>query len=212
MEMKKAFSIFVALALVITLAACQGEQIPAQPHEPGSYGTSKPASEKPPVLRILDSTGQSAEAVRGTYSWMYDRGDGIWIGVEADSMHPLQMQDLLTPFVTSDETIELLFDVPPQDITVRCWNDAQWGEVDASGEIVVLEEDHLKLRNGAYIYEVCASWTGENLAAAGTAHYSFDVVRDDHGHEAAEKAQTVEDPYSGYCGNTMTTISMDGNE
>lgn len=212
MEMKKAFSIFVALALVITLAACQGEKVPTQPHEPGSHGTSKPTSEKPPVLRILDSAGQSAEAIRCTYSWMYDRGDGIWMGVEADSMHPLQMQDLLTPFVTADETIELLFDVPPQDITVRCWSDAQWGEVDASGEIVVLEEDHLKLRNGAYIYEVCASWTGENLAASGTAHYSFYVVRDDHGHEAAEKAQTVEDPYSGYCGNTMTTISMDGKE
>ena len=212
MEMKKAFSIFVALALVITLAACQGEKVPTQPHEPGSHGTSKPISEKPPVLRILDSAGQSAEAIRCTYSWMYDRGDGIWMGVEADSMHPLQMQDLLTPFVTADETIELLFDVPPQDITVRCWSDAQWGEVDASGEIVVLEEDHLKLRNGAYIYEVCASWTGENLAASGTAHYSFYVVRDDHGHEAAEKAQTVEDPYSGYCGNTMTTISMDGKE
>lgn len=212
MEMKKAFSIFIALAVVITLAACQGEQVPTQPHEPGSHGTSKPTSEKPPVLRILDSAGQSAEAIRCTYSWMYDRGDGIWMGVEADSMHPLQMQDLLTPFVTADETIELLFDVPPQDITVRCWSDAQWGEVDASGEIVVLEEDHLKLRNGAYIYEVCASWTGENLAASGTAHYSFYVVRDDHGHEAAEKAQTVEDPYSGYCGNTMTTISMDGKE
>lgn len=212
MEMKKAFSIFVALALVITLAACQGEKVPTQPHEPGSHGTSKPISEKPPVLRILDSAGQSAEAIRCTYSWMYDRGDGIWMGVEADSMHPLQMQDLLTPFVTADETIELLFDVPPQDITVRCWSDAQWGEVDASGEIVVLEEDHLKLRNGAYIYEVCASWTGENLAASGTAHYSFYVVRDDHGHEAAEKAQTVEDPYSGYCGNTMTTIILDGKE
>ena len=212
MEMKKAFSIFVALALVITLAACQGEKVPTQPHEPGSHGTSKPTSEKPPVLRILDSAGQSAEAIRCTYSWMYDRGDGIWMGVEADSMHPLQMQDLLTPFVTADETIELLFDIPPQDITVRCWNDAQWGEVDASGEIVVLEEDHLKLRNGAYIYEVCASWTGENLAASGTAHYSFYVVRDDHGHEAAEKAQTVEEPYSGYCDNTMTTISMDGKE
>ena len=38
------------------------------------------------------------------------------------------------------------------------------------------------------------------------------MVRDDHGHEAAEKAQIVEDPYSGYCGNTMTTISMDGKE
>ena len=86
MEMKKAFSIFVALALVITLAACQGEQVPMQPHEPGSHGTSKPTSEKPPVLRIQVSNGKTVEATRGTYSWMYDRGDGIWMGVEADSI------------------------------------------------------------------------------------------------------------------------------
>ena len=157
-----------------TMMDVQGEQVPTQPHEPGSHGTSKPTSEKPPVLRIQDSTGQSAEAAGCTYSWTCDRGDGIWMGLEVDSMHPLQMQEYLIPYVTADETIELLFDVPPQDITVRCWSDDQWGEVDASGEIVVLEEDNLKLRNGAYI--------------------------------------SVEDPYSGYCGNTMTTISMDGKE
>lgn len=143
---------------------------------------------------------------------MYDRGDGIWTGVEADSMHPLQMQEYLTPFVTADDTIDLLFDVTPQDITIRCWSGVHWDDLDASGEVAELDGNTLKLKNGAYIYEVCASWTGENLAASGTAHYCFYVIRDDHGHEAAGEPQTVEDPYSGYCGNTMSTIILDGKE
>ena len=210
--MKKALSILLALVLLLTLAACQTEHSPTQPHAPGSNGASKPISEKPPVLRIQVGAGQSAEAVRGTYSWMYDRGDGIWMGVEADSMHPLQMQDYLTPFVTTGETIELLFDVPPQEFTVRCWSDAQWDDMDALGASVIPDGNTFELNSGAYIYELTAMWTGENLAAEGTAHYCFYVIRDDHGHEAAEKAQTVEDPYSGYCGNTMTIMILDGKE
>ena len=210
--MKGRIAFLLVLALLLTLAACQGEQVPMQPHEPGSHGTSKPISEKPPVLRIRDGAGGSAEAVRGTYSWMYDRGDGIWMGVEADSMHPLQMQDLLTPFVTADETIELLFDVPPQDITVRCWSDAQWGEMDAPGEFLIPDGTNLELKPGGYIYELTAMWTGENLAAEGTAYYCFYGIRDDHGHEAAQNPQTVEDPYSGYCGNTTTILILEGKE
>ena len=212
MAMKKLLSILLALAFLLTLAACQTEQMPTQPHEPGSNGASKPTSEKPPVLRIQDGTGQSAEAVRGTYSWMYDRGDGIWMGVEADSMHPLQMQEYLTPFVTAENTIELLFDVPPQDFTIRCWRDTQWENIDASGEVAELDGYTLKLKDGGYIYEVCASWTGENLAASGTTHYSFYVIQGDHGHEAADEPQTVDDPVTGYCGNTITVIQLDGKD
>lgn len=212
MDMKRLLSILIVLAVIVTLPACKTKEIPTQPYEPGSNGASKPTSEKPPVLRIQDGTGQSMEAILGTYSWMYDRGDGIWTGVESDSLHPLQMQELLAPFITADDTVELLFDVPPQDITIRCWSDAHWGDMDAHGEIIDLNSDTLQLRNGAYIYEVCASWTGENLAASGTAHYSFYVIQGDHGHEAADNPQTVEDPVTGYCGNTITVIHLDGRD
>ena len=210
MDMKKILSIL--LVLLLTLTACQSGQMPTQPQNPGSNGASRPTSEKPPLLQIRDGAGQSAEAVLGTYSWMYDRGNGIWTGVEADSLHPLQMQEYLTPFVTADDTIELLFDVPPQEIAVRCWSDSSWDDPDAPAEEIPLDENKLELKSGGYIYEVTARWTGENLAAEGTAYYGIYVIRDGHGHEAAEKAQTVEDPYSGYCGNTMTTIILNGKE
>lgn len=212
MAMKRLFCVLIALAVILALAGCNDQQMPTQPHEPGSNGASKPTSEKPPVLRIQDGTAQSAEAVRGTYSWMYDRGDGIWMGVEADSMHPLQMQEYLTPFITADDTVELLFDIPPQDISIRCWSGAHWGDIDASGEVTELDGNTLKLKDGGYIYEVSASWTGENLAAAGTAHYSFYVIQCDHGHEVAQDPQTVDDPVTGYCGNTITIIHLDGRD
>lgn len=37
-------------------------------------------------------------------------------------------------------------------------------------------------------------------------------VKDDHKHTLAEAPQIVDDPVTGYCGNTMTTIAIDGQE
>ena len=113
---------------------------------------------------------------------------------------------------TSDDTVELYFDVAPQEVSVRCWSDAYWGKVDAEEENASLSGNKLELKDGGYIYEVDAKWTGENLAAEGTAYYGFYVIKDDHAHAPAEEPQTVDDPVTGYCGNTMTTIILDGKE
>ena len=37
-------------------------------------------------------------------------------------------------------------------------------------------------------------------------------VTDDHTHTMAEEPQTVDEPVTGYCGNTITTIHLDGRE
>ena len=113
---------------------------------------------------------------------------------------------------TSDDTVELYFDVPPQEISVRCWSDAYWGKVDAKEENAMLNENTLKLKDGGYIYEVIAKWTGENLAAEGTVHYGFYIVKDLHLHMSAIRPETVDDPVTGYCGNTMTTIILENKE
>lgn len=210
--MKKLISILFVVMLVISMTACQSTLEP--PASVGNKGSSKPTSQEPPALKILDNAGNTVEALQGTYSWMYDTGNGLWKGVEADSAHPLDCREFLIPLESASDTVTLSFDVEPQDLTVQCWRDAHFGNAQASGEHIPLDSDSLKLKEGAYIYEICANWTGENLAAAGTAHYSFYVIwtGDDHEHRAAENPQTDDDPVSGYCGNTITTIILDGKE
>lgn len=218
--MKKLLAIILAAILILSMTACQGfGQIscpatdePEQLNAPGSNGASKPTSKEPPALKVLDSTCIAIEANIGTYSWMYDNGDGTWTGVESDSSHPLEWQEFLVPMTTSDDTVELYFDVEPQTFTIRCWSDAYWGQVDAKEEKASIQDNKLELKEGGYIYEVFATWTGENLAAEGTSYYAFYVIQDDHSHALAEQPQTVDDPITGYCGNTMTTIVIDGQE
>ncbi len=208
----------LAVILIFSMTACQSSiscpaaDEPEQMNAPGSNGASKPTSKEPPALKVLDSSCIAIEANIGTYSWMYDNGDGTWTGVEADSSHPLEWQEFLVPMTTSDDTVELYFDVPPQSFTIRCWSDANWDRVNAKEEKVTISDNKLELKEGGYIYEVVATWTGDNLAAEGTVHYGFYVIKDGHSHTLAEQPQTVDDPVTGYCGNTMTTIVLDGQE
>ena len=215
--MKNLLAILFAVILIFSMTACQSSgQIscpadgePEKVNAPGSNGASKPTYTEPPELKILDSTCLGIVANKGTYSWMSDNGDGTWKGVEADSSHPLEWQEFLVPLTTSDDTVELFFDVQPQEVSIRCWSDANWGKVNAKEENANLSGNKLELNDGGYIYEVVAKWTGENLAAEGTVYYGFYVIKDDHPHAPAEDPQTVDDPVTGYCGNTMTTIVLD---
>ena len=218
--MEKLLATILTVILIFSMTACQSSgQIscpaadePEQVNAPGSDGPSKPTSKEPPALKVLNSTCIGIEANKGTYTWTYDNGDGTQTGVCADSSHPLEWQEFLIPMPTADSTVELYFDVEPQEITIRCWSDAHWGQVDANEEKVSIQGNKMELKAGGYIYEVIATWTGENLAAEGTVHYGFYVIMDDHSHTLAEQPQTVDDPVTGYCGNTMTTIILDGKE
>ena len=219
-DMKKLLNIILAAILIFSMTACQSsgqiscpaDDEPEKVNAPGSNGASKPTSTEPPELKILDSTCLGIVANKGTYSWMSDNGDGTWKGVEADSSHPLEWQEFLVPMTTSDDMVELYFNVQPQEVSIRCWSDANWGKVNAKEENVNLSGNKLELKDGGYIYEVVAKWTGENLAAEGTVYYGFYVIKDDHTHAPAEDPQTVDDPVTGYCGNTMTTIILDEKE
>lgn len=210
--MKKLMSFLLAVILIFSMAACGVSEETWQTNPPGSNGRSKPTSKEPPVLKIMDSTCIAIEANTGTYTWTYDNGDGMQSGVCADSSHPLEWQEFLVPMVTSDDTIELNFAVQPQEFTVRCWSDTYWGSVEAKEESVAVTGNTLELKPGGYIYEVAAKWTGENLAAEGNVSYGFYVVQDKHSHTLAEEPQIVDDPISGYCGNMMTTIHLNGKD
>lgn len=175
--MKKIISILIVAILIFSMAACSHDARPEQVSPPGSNGPSKATSTEPPVLMIDDRSGNSIQANTGTYSWIYDNGDGTQTGVCADSSHPLEWQEFLVPMTTIKDTVELRFAVPPQEYSVRRWNESCWEDVNAISEDVDSMGDVIELTAGGYNYEVVAKWTGENLAAEGTVHYGFYVIK-----------------------------------
>lgn len=141
--MKKLLLIMLAAILILSMAACSHDTQPEQVSPPGSYGPSKPTSTEPPVLVIDDRSGNSIQANTGTYSWIYDNGDGTQTGVCADSAHPLEWQEFMVPMTTTGDTIELKFAVPPQEYSVYRWNESCWYDVNAISEGV--ETDGYKI-------------------------------------------------------------------
>ena len=212
--MKKLLAITLVVILIFSMTACQNSgKISCPASNPtGIIDTSEMLSTKPPDLKIIDSNAQEIKAELGTYQWQWDRGDGNWTGVCADSSHPLEWKEFLTPLITTDGTVELEFAVQPQRFTISCWSDEYWDNTSADSETVCLTGNTLELKDGGYIYEIIAWWDQDGSSPYGDAIYGFYVIQDNHSHIQAEQPQTVDDPVAGYCGNTMTTIILDGKE
>ena len=220
-DLKHKIALFLAILLLLSMTAC-GSQEPSITTAPpatdflGSSGPSKPAMKEPPRLTVSLGAGDNFEALSGTYTWNYDMGNSQMSGICADSAHPLDLQEHLIPVEVTVSNVELQFEVPPQSITVRCWNDTLFGNPTAESETAVLSGNLLELKPGGYIYEVAATWSGENLAAEGTVHYVFNVIKHSvmyaHTHTTAEESQTTEGEAQGYCGNTITKLLIDGKE
>lgn len=127
-------------------------------------------SEEPPALTIL-SDQTAFGALRGTYSWQKDNGDGTATLTEADSPHPLDCKDLLPLLETTEETAVLDFAWKPDTVKVQCWSDEQWGNTNAESEDVTINGNVITLKPGGYIYEITAEWDTEN-GYGGTVSYS----------------------------------------
>lgn len=164
----------------------------------------------PPALTV-SYDGGSFEATQGTCTWNCANGDGTWTGVCADSPHPLQMKDHLPLISAGDSQVRLIFEDWPDSYTVRCWPDSQWGNTDAVGEAVMQWNHTFELRSGGYIYEVAATWNDDGSPYHGTASYVFYMAPAMlYPHMYAVEPQTVSDPVTGWCGNTLTTIHLAG--
>lgn len=68
-------------------------------------------------------------------------------------------------------------------------------------------------QTGAYSCKLLEGGAPENIPAKTlTALEELGYTFDFHAHTPAAEPQTVEDPVSGYCGNTLTTVHLDGGE
>ena len=145
--------------------------------------------EEPPILTVICGK-ESVEALRGTSSWTYENDNGKLMGIESDSMHPLQAKEYMKPLKlipTQYSSIEplkayLQWDVVPDWVVVRYWSEESWGDIEAESEMIpalMMDSDvnigpifPIDLKKGNYIYEVIAdSKSYEKFS--GKAHYSF---------------------------------------
>lgn len=188
--MKQFLRMGAVTCALLWLLSCLGGCAPAAEESPhGSDGIAAGETANPPEAVILSDPPTltvtcgtvSIEALRGTASWMYQTEGGTWAGMEADSMHPLQAKEYMTPLTLPSSgplTAYLTWDVLPDRVTVRCWSEKYWGQYDASAKAVSAELAEtppgyaISLKDGAYIYEVTAHWDSRETWQ-GSVHYSF---------------------------------------
>ncbi len=168
--MRKLTAFVLFSACVMGLAACFLGGCAGKPLNDVNAADAGVILEKPPVLSVV-SDETVMDALLGSYSWQKRNADGTSVSVEADSAHPLDCQDLLSPLETTDISAALDFTKEPDAIlSVRCWSDEHWSDLDAESEEVTVDGNVMELKKGGYIYEVIAQWGAES-GYGGTAHY-----------------------------------------
>lgn len=129
----------------------------------------------------------------------------------ADAQHPLYCQDTLEPINVSGDYVKLAFEDDPDSIEIRCWPDTAWNSNTAESEEVNCYGAAFDLKQGGYIYEITAKWDENETSHHGSVnYYAYIVAGEEHTHQTASEPQTVDDPVEGFCGNTATTIYLDG--
>lgn len=140
----------------------------------------------PPALTITWGDS-SAAALSCGYSLTFTDENGEMTSVIADSAHPLQCRDLMTPLSVPGTgiTAQLQFELAPDVVEARCWTADHWDGQDEGSipvDIAAAETETadgswsvsyaVNLLPGEYIYEICARW-GEESPCQGTAYYCF---------------------------------------
>ena len=139
-----------------------------------------------PFLFVGDGNG-SIEALTYCEEHYYDisayteygniGGGGTILNPLDERVHSLQPNVLRR---AAGSSVYLLFDVDtvPDEVTVRCWPDDSWGDLENAGESVPVTYDtyfSFPLKDGSYIYDITASWDHRGLPENywWTVHYIF---------------------------------------
>lgn len=129
--------------------------------------------EEPPGLTVI-SDETAFDTLLGTYVWQKRNSDGTSTVTQTDSPHPLDCENWIPKFETSETTAALEFAENPDSIlNIQCWNEKQWNNHDADSETIAIDGYEIELKPGGYIYEVVAEWDTEKNGYGGIAHYYF---------------------------------------
>ena len=217
--MKKLFAFLLITVMMLSMVACSSKVAPddqlAFDNEPtvdNEAGTQSHAVLKePPDAELLYGYGSVPLRIAG-YIWHYPTADGTMSGTKADGLHPLDTEAVMEPILVTGALAKLTFTDMPDTVQVSCWPDTA-KNTDAVPESVTCYDNAFDLKPGGYIYEIVASWEQSETGHYGTARYHIYIVQGEtHSHEAADQPQRVENPITGYCGNTWTTLHINGKD
>ena len=175
-------------------------------------GTQSPhIFKEPPAAKLLHGNGSTPLLTAGR-NWMYPNGDGTMAAIIVDHAHPLFCKDSLDPIYVTGDYVKLAFEDDPDSISIQSWPDSAWNSNTAESEAVNCYGNAFDLKQGGYIYEITAKWNESETEHYGSVSYYAYIVsgEEQHEHQAASEPQIVDDPVSGYCGNTQTTVYIDG--
>ena len=197
----------------------------------------EPAFKTPPKGILTTPEGDIALTLGG-HSWNVQNSDGTVTSTIADQAGRPLPKDSLKP-VTIDSkhaetvylpvpgstvyeptnalgySIKFSWDAMPSRVTVTCWPDTVWKDSGVQGEEIPfdLNGGPFYAKQGGYVYEFAVTWDDTGLGYYGTANYYVYIIGGaDHTHQTAETAQMVDDPFTGYCGNTKTTLYIGDKE
>lgn len=189
------------------------------------------AAFKEPPPGILRSQEGDANLRLAGYSWFFQEQSQSLSVIADQSSRPAQK---LKPVTISDKYIETIYapildstsyaptnslgyfvklnwNANPSSVTYTCWPDFVWEDPSTPQEDVdVFEDMAFYAKPGGYIYEITATWEDYGEGYHGTATYYVYIIGGGHDHQSAQQPQTVDDPITGYCGNTQTTLYIDG--
>lgn len=190
---------------------------------------------EPPVGTIRTPEGD-ADLRLGGYDWIYSLGNGLDNATIADQAGrpipkevlsqvaigsqfaetvyaPVPGTDTYAPTNSLGYLVKLMWEVEPTTVTYACWPESVWVKENVEEESVISQDGAFYAKPGGYVYEIVATWDDTGKGYHGSANYYVYIVGgDDHSHQAAATAQTVDDPFVGYCGNTQTTLHIGDKE
>lgn len=193
-----------------------------------------PSFTEPPAGTVV-TPWQESSMMPGGYHWFYKLSDGTESGTIADQGSRPVSRDCVQPILIGKDQAETVYlpvpgshvyeptnslgypvkiswEIPPKSVQCTAWPEAVW-EQEGIGETHVSWNpgDIFYAKEGGWLYEFFASWEGEDYR--GTANYYVYIVGGaDHTHQPATEPQTVDDPVTGYCGNTWTTLHLQNGQ
>jgi hypothetical protein len=144
------------------------------PNEAGSNNSAKSPYSVPPML-TLGIGNDSKEFAATGYSWNYATGDGGMAVSITELTDAQKLKEGLVMLETTQTEAIIDFEEWPDDLTIRCWSDSQFGSPNAASEAVMTwNANRFTLKpaiSGGYIYEITACWNDDGGLHHGTATY-----------------------------------------